>query len=92
MFSMLPIFADATSNWIQNVGTWATGLVALAVGLLLIIRALLDVRAALGSENKEWGKACIGLFVGIIGGLIGWWGAEQIINWFKNDSAGVPKS
>lgn len=82
---------NATTSWISNVGSWGTGVVALIVGVLLIIRALLDVRAAVGTENKDWGKAGIGILVGILGGFIGWWGAEQIIGFFKNDGADVPK-
>lgn len=77
-------------NWIQTVGTWAVGLIALAVGLFLIGRAVVDVRAALGGSTKKWGDAVIGVIVGVIGGLLGWWGASNIIGFFKTSGATVP--
>lgn len=86
------LLGDSTSSWITTVGTWALGLVALAVGFFLLIRALLDLRSALGGDNKEWGKAVVGLFIGLIGGLIGWWGASSIISWFRNNGNTIPHS
>lgn len=86
------LVANNTMNWVTSMGSWGTDVVALIVGSLLIIRALLDVRSALGTDNKDWGKAGIGFLVGILGGFLGWWGASGIIAFFKNDGADVPKS
>lgn len=77
-------------QWIQTVGTWGLGLLLLACGFFLIGRAILDIRHALGSDNKEWGKAGLGLFIGLIGGLMTVWGASSLISWFQNNGQSIP--
>ncbi|EKZ0201717.1 hypothetical protein AAK913_12065 [Enterococcus faecium] len=78
-------------QWITNVGTWVLSIVALAVGFFLLVRALLDVRSGLGADNKDWGKVAIGVVVGLVGGFIGYWGANNIINFFKTNGQQIPR-
>lgn len=75
---------------LNDVGTWLLGLVALAVGFFLIIRALIDLGGSLGGKNKEWGKAILALGIGIIGGFIGWWGVSNILSFFKSNGDQIP--
>lgn len=84
--------AGDVSSWLGATGTMILGWVALFVGLFLIGRALLDVRSGLGKDSKDMGKAAIGLGVGLVGGLIGWWGASAIINFFKSNGRQLPHS
>lgn len=80
------------SSWLNSTGVMIVGWVALFVGLFLIGRALLDIRAGLGKDSKDMGKAAIGLGVGLVGGLIGWWGASAIITFFKSNGKQIPHS
>lgn len=77
---------------LSSTGTMILGWVALFVGFFLIGRALLDVRSGLGKDSKDMGKAAIGLGVGLVGGLIGWWGATAIIGFFKSNGKQIPHS
>lgn len=75
---------------INDVGQWALGIVALAVGFFLIIRAVIDLGGALGGKNKEWTKAILAIAIGIIGGFIGWWGVSNILSFFKGNGDQIP--
>ena len=78
-------------TWITNVGTWVLSIVLLVVGFVLIVRAVLDVRAGLGEENKDWKTVGWGIVVGLIGGLLGWAGAQWILDFFKTNGQNIPK-
>ena len=80
------------TSWLNNVGNWGLGLVALAVGIFLIIVAIISLAQALGGKDKQWGKALEGLAVGVIGGLLGWWGASSIISFMRRMGNEVPHS
>lgn len=82
----------ATETWAKNVLTWVLGIVLIVVGMFLIIRAVLDLRVALGSDNKEWGKAAIGVIVGVLGGWLAYMGTSSIISLFKATGNDIPKS
>ena len=79
-------------SWLSSTGTMIVSWVALFVGLFLVGRALLDIRSGLGKDSKDMGKAAIGLGVGLVGGLIGWWGASAIITFFKSNGKQIPHS
>lgn len=79
-------------QWMVNIGTWIISLAALGVGIFLIVRALFDVREGLGGKSKDFGKAAIGIAIGLVGGFIGWWGGSNILNFFKNNGQQIPKA
>lgn len=75
---------------LENVGAWGIGLVALGIGLWLIAWGIIDVGGALGGKNKEWGRALLGLVIGIVGGWIGWMGSSRILSLFKSNGQEIP--
>lgn len=75
---------------LTTVGTWAIGLLLIGAGMFLVGRAILDVRAAIGKETKEWWKAVIGVFVGIVGGFMTIAGAQRILSWFQGAGSELP--
>jgi len=75
---------------VSDVGKWAISLASLGVGFWLIVWAIIDIGAGLGGKNKEWGKAILGIFIGIVGGFFGWWGAKNILSFFKSNGDEIP--
>lgn len=75
---------------IADVGKWAVSIVSLGIGFWLIIWAFIDLGGALGGKNKEWGKAILGIGIGILGGFLGWWGASNIISFFRSNGDEIP--
>ncbi|MGK3595490.1 hypothetical protein ACSLPC_28240, partial [Escherichia coli] len=65
---------------------------SLFVGFYLIGRALLDLKEGLGGKSKDFSKAGIGIVIGLVGGLIGWWGVNNILNFFKTNGQQIPKA
>lgn len=79
-------------TWINNIGTWGLGLVLIGVGLILIIRAVIDVGKALWKDNKEYGKAGIGFGIGALGTFLLYFGATSFIGFLKGLGNSIPKS
>lgn len=79
-------------QWMTNIGTFGLTIVALFVGFYLIGRALLDLKEGLGGKSKDFSKAGIGIVIGLVGGLIGWWGVNNILNFFKTNGQQIPKA
>lgn len=77
-------------DWIRNSGSSILNVVLLAVGIVLIIRAFMDVGGALGKGNKEWGKAGIGLAVGLIGALLLGFNAQGAMSFFSGKKDVIP--
>lgn len=75
---------------IENIGVWGLGIVLLGVGFWLVWRSVLDIGSALGGKNKEWGKALIGLGIGILGGFLIIVGATRILSIFKTNGQEIP--
>lgn len=75
---------------LKEIFEWGLNLVMIAVGSFLIIRGLIDVGGALGGRRKEWGSAIMGIGIGLLGGFIGWWGATNIIDFFKSNGDEIP--
>lgn len=75
---------------IADIGKWAISIVSLGIGFWLIIWALIDLGGALGGKNKEWGKAILGIGIGILGGFLGWWGVSNIISFFRSNGDEIP--
>lgn len=85
------VVGDITS-WINNMGQAVLGIVAIVVGISLIVRALWDIRDGIGKATKDWPKAGIGILVGTVGAFIMYWGATNIISFFKDAGNSIPKS
>lgn len=79
-------------NWLNTTGLKVLGWVALAVGIVLIIAAVAGIGMALTGKEKDWKKALENLAVGLVGGLLGWWGASQIISFMKKNGQEIPHS
>ncbi|WDA67447.1 hypothetical protein [Lactococcus lactis] len=75
---------------IQTLGTWALGLVLIGGGFWAMIWGVIDIAGAAGGKTKEWGKALIGLGVGVLGGFLIFIGATTLINWFKQGGSEIP--
>lgn len=75
---------------IENIGTWAIGLVALGVGFWLIIWGVIDIGGALGGKTKEWGKLLMGLGVAIVGGFLLMFGGTKLLALFKSNGQDIP--
>jgi hypothetical protein len=80
------------SNWINHTGSWVLGAIALGCGFVLIISGIVVITINLMGTTQSWGKALAGLLIGIVGGLIGWWGASSMISFFKNQGKEIPHS
>ncbi|EPM6858982.1 hypothetical protein ACTPGW_002608 [Enterococcus faecalis] len=75
---------------IENVGFWALNITLLVVGFGLIISGIFGVGSGLWGKNKEYTKAVIGLLIGILGGFLGWWGASNVLEFFKSNGQDIP--
>lgn len=91
MFVQNLVVGDIMS-WMENVGVWGIGAVALFVGLALIIRGLLDIRKGAGGASKEPATIAMGVGIMVLGGILGWWGGSQIRDFAKGLGTQVPKN
>ena len=80
------------STWISHTGSWILGAIALGSGFALIISGIIVITLNLSGTSQSWGKAALGLVIGILGGLIGWWGAAAMVSFFKNQGKEIPHS
>lgn len=78
------------TDTITTVGTWGLGLALVGVGFWLMIWGIMDIGSGIGGKTKEWGKAGMGLFIGVVGGFLVAIGAVTIINWFKKGGSEIP--
>lgn len=84
------VYGYTVTQYVNKVGEWGLGVVMLLVGFGLIIAAVRDLYAGLAPANKDMKKAGIGVAIGILGALIMYWGATNIMGFFKGLSTEVP--
>lgn len=80
------------TNWVNNIGNWGLGLVALIAGLIMVIAGIIGIAGALSGKEKDWKKAAENIGIALLGGLIGWWGASSILSFFKSKGQEIPHS
>ena len=84
------VYGYTVTQYVNKVGKWGLGVVMLLVGFGLLIAAVRDLYAGLAPVNKDMKKAGIGVAVGILGALIMYWGATNIMGFFQGLSTEVP--
>lgn len=78
------------TDTVTTVGTWILGLALVGGGFWLMIWGVMDIAGGIGGKTKEWGKAGMGLGIGVVGGFLAVIGAATIINWFKKGGSEIP--
>ncbi|MBD5430795.1 hypothetical protein [Lactobacillus sp.] len=77
-------------SWIKSVANNWLGWILLIVGAGLIAVAAIDLWRALHKDTKEWGKAFIGIVIGIIGAILFTWSASGLIGFVSNKKDSIP--
>lgn len=80
------------SNYVLNTGGWFLAIVLVAVGIGLIIRAVMDLWKAWGGAEKDHKSALVGIGIGIVGGLLLAWGSTALVAFFTSKGSEVPHS
>lgn len=84
------LYAGDILQYLTHTGNWVLSLAVAVVGIGLIIAAVIDLYAGLGHTNKDMKKAGVGLAVGLLGGLLIFWGSDGLRDFFKEQGNTIP--